>query len=500
MGNELQLLIESIPAHVVVTTPSGEVETANRTALEYFGTTLEELKDWKTSDIVHPDDLQHTIAAQRKGLETARAYNVETRHRRADGVYHWFNVLGLPFLDTDGRIVRWFHLTIDIDEQKRAVEALRASEINLRHIIDNIPGFVSTLKPAGVIEIVNRPFLEYFGKTVEELRAWETSDIAHPDDLPRYTIAFANSMKTGTPFDDEIRLRRADGVYRWFHVRSVPVRDADGRITSWYSVMTDIHDGKRAEEDLRRTESELLHASRVTSLGVLAASIAHEVNQPLAGIITNASTSLRMLAADPPNVDGARETARRTIRDANRASEVIARLRALFKKKDPTPETLDLNEAAREVIALSLSRLQSDRVILRQELANDLPVVTADRVQLQQVILNLVLNASDAMSGVEDRPRELMIRTEREDGGRVRLTVKDAGVGIDPQRVDKLFEAFHSTKSGGLGIGLSISRSIIEHHHGRIWAAPNNGPGATFSFSIPGEPERITATVKRARA
>src|SRR5580704_2699531 len=137
MGNELQLLIESIPAHVVVTTPSGEVETANRTALEYFGTTLEELKDWKTSDIVHPDDLQHTIAAQRKGLETARAYNVETRHRRADGVYHWFNVLGLPFLDTDGRIVRWFHLTIDIDEQKRAVEALRASEINLRHIIDN---------------------------------------------------------------------------------------------------------------------------------------------------------------------------------------------------------------------------------------------------------------------------------------------------------------------------------------------------------------------------
>jgi C4-dicarboxylate-specific signal transduction histidine kinase len=264
--------------------------------------------------------------------------------------------------------------------------------------------------------------------------------------------------------------------------------------------MTDIHKGKRAEEDLRRTESELLHASRVTSLGVLAASIAHEVNQPLAGIITNASTSLRMLAADPPNVDGARETARRTIRDANRASEVIARLRALFKKKDPTPETLDLNEAAREVIALSLSRLQSDRVILRQELANDLPVVTADRVQLQQVILNLVLNASDAMSGVEDRPRELMIRTEREDGGRVRLTVKDAGVGIDPQRVDKLFEAFHSTKSGGLGIGLSISRSIIEHHHGRIWAAPNNGPGATFSFSIPGEPERITATVKRARA
>lgn len=188
---------------------------------------------------------------------------------------------------------------------------------------------------------------------------------------------------------------------------------------------------------MRHREAELAHASRVTSLGVLAASIAHEVNQPLSGIITNAGTCLRMLSVDPPNVEGACETARRAIRDGNRAAEVVTRLRKLYTKKEPTPEPLDLNEAAREVIALSLSRLQRDGVILRQELADDLPLVTGDHVQLQQVVLNLILNAADAMSGVEDRPKELLIRTERAGDG-VRLTVQDAGIGIQPEAVGKL--------------------------------------------------------------
>jgi C4-dicarboxylate-specific signal transduction histidine kinase len=221
------------------------------------------------------------------------------------------------------------------------------------------------------------------------------------------------------------------------------------------------------------------------SLGVLTASIAHEVNQPLSGIITNASTCVRMLDADPPNVGGARETARRTIRDGHRAADVIKRLRALFGKKDATTEPVDLNEAAREVVALSLSELQRSRVILRSELTDDLPPVTGDRVQLQQVMLNLLLNASDAMSGVEDRPRKLVIRTERDEGDCVRLSVQDAGVGFDPQDSGRLFEAFYTTKSNGMGIGLSVSRSIIESHHGRLWATRNDGPGATFSFSIP---------------
>jgi signal transduction histidine kinase len=192
-----------------------------------------------------------------------------------------------------------------------------------------------------------------------------------------------------------------------------------------------------------------------------------------------------MLSADPPNIDGARQTAQRTIRDANRASEVITRLRALFGKKEATTELVDLNEAAREVIALSLRELQRSRVVLRSELADDLAPVTGVRVQLQQVILNLLLNAFEAMSGVEDRPRQVVIKTERDGHDRLRLAVQDAGIGFDPQRMDRLFEAFYTTKSDGMGIGLSVSRSIIESHHGRLCAEPNAGPGATFSFSLP---------------
>jgi C4-dicarboxylate-specific signal transduction histidine kinase len=249
-----------------------------------------------------------------------------------------------------------------------------------------------------------------------------------------------------------------------------------------------------SEEALAKVRSELAHVARVTTLGALTASIAHEVNQPLSGIITNASTCLRMLAADPPNVDGARETARRTIRDGHRASDVITRLRALFAKQDTTAESMDLNEATREVVALSLSELQRSRVILREELAEDLPPVTGDRVQLQQVILNLLRNAVDAMSGVDDRPRKLAIRTERDEHDRVRLTVQDTGVGFEPQAEGRLFEAFYTTKKGGMGIGLSVSRSIIESHHGRLWSAPNDGPGATFSFSLPRAPKDVTET------
>jgi C4-dicarboxylate-specific signal transduction histidine kinase len=247
----------------------------------------------------------------------------------------------------------------------------------------------------------------------------------------------------------------------------------------------DVTQSKLAEEALDKARSELAHVARITTLNTLTASIAHEVNQPLSGIVTNASTCRRMLDGDPPNIEGARETARRIIRDGNRASDVITRLRALFSKKDFTLEPLDLNEATREVIALSLSDIQRNRVVLLADLAADLPLVMGDRVQLQQVTLNLLRNACDAMVGVDDRLRELVVKTKREDGDRVRLSVVDAGAGFRPEAKDKLFEAFYTTKTDGMGIGLSVSRSIIERHHGRIWAEPNVGPGVTFSFSIP---------------
>jgi C4-dicarboxylate-specific signal transduction histidine kinase len=262
--------------------------------------------------------------------------------------------------------------------------------------------------------------------------------------------------------------------------------------------LQDVTESKAAEEALNRARSELAHVARVTTVSALTASITHEVNQPLSGIITNAGTCLRMLAADPPDLEGARETARRTMRDGNRASDVITRLRALFSKKEFTLESLDLNEAAREVVALSLSELQRNRIVLRSEFADNLPLITGDRIQLQQVMLNLLRNAADVMVGVDDRPRHLLIRTERDESDRVRLTVRDAGVGLDPQTMSKLFDAFYTTKADGMGIGLSVSRSIIERHHGRLWAEPNDvSPGAAFSFWIPSEAENSTATYGR---
>jgi len=305
----------------------------------------------------------------------------------------------------------------------------------------------------------------------------------HPEDLSAFKEQIERSRRDGSDVQLEIRLQMPDRTVKYIHVVAHCRKDS-GQF-EYIGAVQDVTQRQLSEEALAKVRSELAHVSRATSLGVLTASIAHEVNQPLAGIITNAGTCLRMLGADPPDVDGARETARRTIRDGNRASDVMTRLRALFSKKEFSLESLDLNEATREVIALSLSDLQRHRVILQSELADDLPAITGDRIQLQQVILNLLRNASDAMVDVHDRPRQLLITTKLEDAAHVRLTVRDTGMGLPPESLDSLFDAFYTSKSGGMGIGLFVSRSIVERHQGRLWAEPNDGPGATFSFSVP---------------
>jgi PAS domain S-box-containing protein len=309
----------------------------------------------------------------------------------------------------------------------------------------------------------------------------------HPDDVPLLFDMVERARGDGGDFEYDHRLQMPDGSVKYLHLIGHGTRDKDGCL-EYIGAVQDMTQRRLAEQALGEARSELARVARVASLGTLTASIAHEVNQPLSGIVTNASTCLRMLAADPPNVEGARETAQRTIRDGNRASDVIKRLRALFSKRKATTESLDLNEATREVLALSLSDLDRNRVILEAKLASVLPPITGDRVQLQQVILNLLQNASDAMSSVDDRPRRLLIRTEQDDGDHVRVMVKDAGVGFPAQDADRLFDAFYTTKDNGMGIGLSVSRSIVEMHHGRLWAVPNDGPGATVSFSIPCRP------------
>jgi len=605
--DEISRLVDALPGLVWTALPTGDIDFVNKRWCEYAGITAEEARGRGWQNTVHPDDLPRLL--ERWPASLGQAGDIEARLQRFDGQYRWFAFRSQPLTNASGEIIQWCGVNSDVEDRRRVESDLHTVETNYSGWVESFPGYMVTMNMTGQVDLFSRDVLEYFGKTPEELRNWSMTDAVHPDDLDRVVAAFTESVTTGRPYTIDHRCRRHDGVYRWFHVRALAVRDHDGQITGWYVVLADIDEVKRAEDELRqahgrlaeaqrlsktgsyvtdlagnrnwsdetfrifefdpatevtvervrevvhaedrplfdaaiakaragldvdyvfrivthrgvvkhvrttshtveqtagrpffvgavqdvtaskaaeealnKARAELAHVARVASLSALTASIAHEVNQPLSGIITNAGTCLRMLDANPPNVDGARETARRTIRDGNRASDVITRLRALFSKKEFMLEPLDLNEATREVIALSLSELQRNRVVVQSELANDLPPVNGDRVQLQQVILNLLRNASDAMSAVDDRPRELVIRTEQDANDRVRLAVQDVGVGLDAQDMEKLFAPFYTTKGDGMGIGLSVSSSIIERHGGRLSAVPNDGPGATFSFSIP---------------
>ena len=310
----------------------------------------------------------------------------------------------------------------------------------------------------------------------------------HPEDISSFYDFLDRANAGAHHYEYERRLKMPDQTVKYIQVVAHGTRDKEGRL-EYIGTVQDVTERRLSEQALDKARSELTRMARATSLGALTASIAHEVNQPLLGIVTNASTCLRMLAADPPNIAGAQETARFLVSDGHRASDVIKRLRALFTKKSTTMELLDVSEATEEVVALSLNELRRNGVIVHTTCSHELPPVHGDRVQLQQVMLNLLLNASEAMRGVADRPKQLLVKTDLDDDGNVRLTVQDAGVGIQPNHVEKLFEAFYTTKTDGMGIGLSISRSIIESHGGRIWAEPNSpGPGATFSFAIPRAP------------
>jgi PAS domain S-box-containing protein len=380
----------------------------------------------------------------------------------------------------------------DITERKRAEQELRRSDAFLAEAqrLSRIGSF-SWCVPTDKItwsEQLYRIFqLDFDAQVTFELIGTRI----HAEDLSVFQEHIERSRRDRSDVQLEFRLQMPDGAVKYVHL-AAHLRGGHGQL-EYIGAVQDVTERRSSEEALSKARSELSRVARVSSLGVLTASIAHEVNQPLSGIITNASTCLRMLAADPPNVDGARETARRTIRDGNRASEVITRLRALYGKRDAMIEPVDLNEATREVLALSLSELQRNRVIVQQELADGLPLVAGDRVQLQQVISNLLRNASDAMSTIDDRTRDLLIRTRPDDNDRVLLSVTDVGVGLEPQAADRLFEAFYTTKDEGMGIGLSVSRSVIERHHGLLWATPNSGPGVTFSFSLPCKPEGLTS-------
>jgi PAS domain S-box-containing protein len=472
--------LDGIPGLVAVLAPNGELETVNRPLFEYFGRSLEWLKNWGTNDAVHPEDLPRVVEIFRRAMASGLPFQFDQRQRCIDGEYRWFHNRGVPIRDDSGRIARWYVLMTDIEDRKRAEEALRSA-------LDGIAGLVSIMAPNGELETVNRQVFEYFGRSLEELKNWGTSDAVHPEELPRILELFKKGMASGIHFSIEQRMRRFDGEYRWFDTRLVPIRDDSGRIARWYTLATDIEDRSRALARLEQMQSDFAHMNRVATMGQLTASIIHEVNQPITAAVTYALAARRFLSADPPNFREMDDVLSLVVREGNRAGEVVGRIRALIKKAPARRDAVAIDDAILEVIALTRTEAANNSVSVRTQLAEGLPHVQGDRVQLQQVLLNLIINAIEAMRDVGEEERELLISTRHEPDG-VSVEVRDSGPGFAPAALERVFEAFYTTKTGGLGLGLSICRSIIEAHGGRLWASPNAPRGAVFGFTAPAHP------------
>jgi PAS domain S-box-containing protein len=444
--------------------------------------------------VAHPDDTAGGDKMWRDALATGKPWHTEERVRRADGQYRWFAIDRVAARDENGKIIKWYGTAYDIEDRKRAEDGLRESEYKLRQIIDAVPGFVWSSDPAGEPTHINQHMSNYGGMRFEDFKQGGWEAIVHPDDFPETAKAFYHAIQTGTPYRDVLRLRRADGEFRWHHARGEPLRDQQGRIIQWYGLSVDIDDAKKAEDRLRRSEShlaqaqlELAHANRVATMGQLTASITHEVNQPITAAVTYALAARRWLSAEPPNLDEVDDVLALIVKEGNRAGEVVGRIRALIKKAPARKDAVAINDAILEVIALTRTEAANNSVSVRTQLAEDLPHVQGDRVQLQQVLLNLIINAIEAMRDVGEKERELVISTHHEPDW-VSVEVRDSGPGFAQADIDRVFEAFYSTKSSGLGLGLSICRSIIEAHNGGLWATPNLPRGAILRFTAPAHP------------
>jgi len=478
-----RLIVDTMPALVCTMTPRGEVELVNRQIHEYFGLTLEQLKNWSMIGAVSEEDLPAVVARWRHSVETGDPYDIEHRIRRSDGMHRWFHVRGLPLRDAEGRILRWYILLIDVEDRRRAEEALRASERHLSRIIETIPGMVWCATPDGTINYLNQRLLDYSGSTLSDWTSSGWSNFLHPDDAAPVVEAWSKAVTKGGTFGIQCRFRRSDGAYRWFQVLGDAACDIEGTVTRWYGLLLDIDDRKLMEEALRTTEARLSRATQIATVGELSASIAHEINQPLAAVVASGHACVRFLSAQPPNVARAHEAAESIVRDGKEAGEVVRRIRALFKRAPVEKAMLNLNEVIGEVLRLLASETTKRQVAVEADLMQELPWVPGDRVQLQQVLLNLLLNGIEAMDSVHDRSRKLTVRSAQENPATVLVEIRDNGAGLE--NADKVFEAFVTTKQNGMGMGLTICRSIVEAHNGRLWAVSAEGPGAKFCFTLP---------------
>jgi PAS domain S-box-containing protein len=421
------------------------------------------------------------LANWRAAVAAGAPVEHELRCRRADGTYHWFLYRGLPLRDDGGNIVKWYGTLMNIDALKETESALQMREHELVGIIETIPSMLWSTSPTGEPTHNSQRLLEYVGASFEDFvnRGWVS--FIHLDDREETAKAFFRAIETGESYNVINRVRRADGQYRWHQTRGEPLRDPHGKIIQWYGLSIDIDERKRAEDHLRDTGIKLARASRLATVAELSGSIAHELNQPLMSILANAQAAKRWLNAAPPNMTEVNSSIERIIRDARAADETMQHIRALFKQESFDKKDANIPDIIREVVRIVQEDPKKRDVAIKCDFEVSLPAVPVDQIQIQQVFINLIVNAIEALDGRPVAPL-IVLRAVTDSNGML-IQVIDNGPGVhDP---DRIFDAFMTTKEKGMGIGLAVSRSIVEAHGGRLWAVTNKTGGATFNVALP---------------
>ena len=491
---ELRDVVDTIPASVWSTLPDGSNTYVNKRFVEYSGSSAEQMagSGWKT--LIHPDDLERHECKWMEAVVAGKPHENEVRSRRSDGQYRWQLDRGVPLRDADGNIVKWYGVTTDIEDRKRAEEALRTSEAYLAEAQRLSQTGSWAWNPATDNAYYSEECYRLLGFDPHEPppRLETVIQRIHPDDQTRCRHRFEKAIRDKVDFDLDYRIVHPDKRVRDIHCVGHAVLDRSGDLVELVGTVIDITERKRADEErekMHQLEADLAHVNRVNMMGELAASLAHEIKQPITAAITSANACLGWLAHDPPELERARAAAIRIEKDGNRAAEVINRLRSFYKKgTPPEPEMIQVNEIVREIMALLQSEAGKHSISMNCELAPDMPRIAADRVQLQQVFMNLMLNAIEAMKGTGG---ELTITSRLNNEGELTISVSDTGVGLPAESAERIFEAFYTTKPQGTGMGLAITRSIVESHGGRLWASANHGPGATFHFTLRSEGEGL---------
>ena len=489
-GWHLQRLIDSLPVRLVSWTPTGELSYVSQSYLEELNlstATFEEMSVAATA-LVHPDDADLVRKQASEAMRTGEVFAMRYRRCDRDGVYRWIDGRFEPLRNAEGTIIEWFGLSIDVDDEMRIQQSLRESQQSLQHLVETLPALIYCATPQGTPIYRSRNLREFLGIGLEnndgegKTRLEGTLEaIIHPSDLALVRERYGHSLATGEPYVLKHRLRRFDGTYRWVETRAAAMRDDGGAIIQWNGVCLDIDDWVKSQEALGLAQQNLARASEAARLAELTASIAHEVGQPLSALVSSSDACQQWLSADPPNIERAKRALDRVVRSASNASDVVTRIRALFKHNNDARILVPIAGILAEARDLIGEEVIRRNVSVDVNIDRDLPPVRVDRVQIQQVLVNLVRNALDALEAISGN-RTLKIRAGLQDNA-IRIAVSDNGAGIEaPQRI---FEQFFTTKVQGMGMGLAICRSIIESHGGKIWAEQAEPNGATFVFTLP---------------